>query len=56
MDFAWSYVVALQLAYPYLLCGPLTEWAPIRLDYFGETAFVLSIIAYFVLKFWEKRK
>jgi hypothetical protein len=27
-----------------------------RLDYLGEAAFVLSMLAYFVLKIWETEK
>jgi hypothetical protein len=34
----------------------LAEWIPIGLDYFGEAAFILSMVAYFLLKFWETRK
>jgi hypothetical protein len=33
--------------------NPLGEWLPTRLDYFGEAAFVLSIVGYYMLKFWE---
>jgi hypothetical protein len=53
---AWSYVVAIQLTHPRLLYGPLTEWLWIRLDYFGEVAFIMSIVAYLILKFWETEK
>lgn len=53
---AWGYVVAVQLALPCLLYGPLAEWVPIRLDYFGEAAFILSIMAYLILKFWQAPK
>ena len=34
----------------------LALWAPIRLDYFGEAAFILSMVTYFLLKFWETKK
>jgi len=34
----------------------LKVWVPIRLDYFGEAAFILSMTAYFLLKFWETKK
>jgi hypothetical protein len=38
----WLYVVAMQLFYPKSLYWPLATWLPIRLDYFGEAAFVCS--------------
>jgi hypothetical protein len=40
----WLYVVAMQLFYPKSLYWPLATWLPIRLDYFGEAAFVFSFI------------
>jgi hypothetical protein len=55
---AWGYVIAVQLReYPmWSVYDVLAEWMPIRLDYFGEAAFILSVAAYFLLKFWETKK
>jgi hypothetical protein len=52
----WGYVIALQLRHPGWVYDVLAEWVPIRLDYFGEAAFILSMVAYFMLKFWETKK
>jgi hypothetical protein len=38
----WLYVVTMQLFHPESLYWPLATWLPIRLDYFGEAAFILS--------------
>jgi len=40
----WLYVVAMQLFYPKSIYWPLAIWLPIRLDYFGEAAFVFSFV------------
>jgi len=40
----WLYVVAMQLLNPESLYWPIATWLPIRLDYFGEAAFVFSFI------------
>lgn len=40
----WLYVIAMQLFYPQSIYWPLATWLPIRLDYFGEGAFVFSFI------------
>jgi hypothetical protein len=53
---AWGYVAAIQLRDTQLVYNTLAEWVPIRLDYFGEAAFVPSMVAYFLLKFWEPKK
>jgi hypothetical protein len=53
---AWGYVAAMQLRNFHLVYRPLAEWVPIRLDYFGEASFILSMVAYFLLKFWETKK
>jgi hypothetical protein len=41
----WGYVVAIQLRHTRSVYDVLTEWMPIRLDYFGEAAFILSVAA-----------
>jgi hypothetical protein len=53
---AWGYVAAIQLRDVDTVYKPLAVWVPIRLDCFGEAAFVLSMVAYFLLKFWETKK
>ena len=40
----WLYVIAMQLQYPEAVYWPLAVWVPIRLDYLGEAAFVLSFV------------
>ena len=40
----WLYVIAMQLRYTDAVHWPLAVWLPIRLDYLGEAAFVLSLI------------
>jgi len=40
----WLYVIAMQLRYPDAVYWPLAVWLPIRLDYLGEAAFILSLI------------
>jgi hypothetical protein len=51
----WGYVVAMQLRDLGEVYDVLALWMPIRLDYVGEAAFILSIVAYFLLKFWETK-
>ena len=53
---AWGYVVAMQLRDTQQVYNTLAEWVPIRMDYFGEASFILSMVAYFLLKFWETKK
>jgi hypothetical protein len=52
----WGYVVAMQLRHLEEVYDQLAEWVPIRLDYLGEAAFILSMVACFLLKFWETKK
>ena len=40
----WLYVIAFQLRYPHSIYDTLVWWLPIRMDYLGEAAFVLSFI------------
>jgi hypothetical protein len=40
----WLYVIAMQLRYANSVYWPLAVWFPIRLDYLGEIAFVLSFL------------
>ena len=53
---AWGYVAAMQLRDFHVMYQPMAVWVPIRLDYFGEAAFVLSTVAYFLLKLWGTKK
>jgi len=53
---AWGYVIAMELRGPDSVFDVLALWVPIRLDYFGEAAFILSMVTYFLLKFWETKK
>ena len=52
----WGYVVAMQLRHSRYVYDTLAEWVPIRMDYIGEAAFILSMIAYFLLQLWETKK
>jgi len=40
----WLYVIAYQLSNNGDVYDPLAWWLPIRMDYLGEAAFVLSLI------------
>lgn len=40
----WVYVVAFQIANPMSPYWPVALWLPIRMDYFGEIAFMLSFV------------
>ena len=51
----WLYVVAMQLFYPKSLYWPLATWVPIRLDYFGEAAFVFSFIMATTVTMWNTK-
>jgi hypothetical protein len=52
----WGYVVAMQLRNTRLVYDTLAEWVPTRMDHVGETAFILSMAAYFRLKFFGNEK
>jgi hypothetical protein len=41
---AWGYVVALQIRNENWVYDVLAKWAPIRLDYFGEIGFIISLL------------
>ena len=49
----WLYVVAMQLFDPESIYWPLAIWLPIRLDYFGEAAFVFSFIVATAVTMWN---
>jgi len=51
----WVYVVAFQIFCPDSVYWNLAVWIPIRLDYFGEAAFILSALAFFIRKASEKQ-
>jgi len=51
----WLYVVSMQLFYPKSLYWPVATWLPIRLDYFGEAAFVFSFIMATAVTMWNTR-
>ncbi len=50
----WLYVIAMQLVYPNSLYWPVATWLPIRLDYFGEAAFVFSFVVSIAV-IWTQR-
>jgi len=41
---AWGYVVAMQVRNANWVYDVLAKWAPIRLDYFGEIGFIISLL------------
>jgi len=41
---AWGYVVALQIRNENWVYEVLAKWVPIRLDYFGEIGFIISLL------------
>jgi hypothetical protein len=49
------YAVAMQLFYPNSIYRALATWLPIRLDYFGEAAFISSFIVATALIMWKPR-
>jgi len=49
----WVYVIAFQVVNPDSVYLGLAWWLPIRLDYLGEAAFVLSFV--FAL-LWQRTK
>ena len=40
----WLYVIAVQFLHPNWIYGSFATWLPIRMDYVGEAAFILSFI------------
>lgn len=40
----WLYVIAVQFLYPDWIYESFATWLPIRMDYVGEAAFVISFI------------
>ena len=40
----WVYVVAFQVANPMSPYWLVAPWLPIRMDYFGEIAFIFSFV------------
>ena len=50
----WLYVIAMQLVYPGALYWAVATWLPIRLDYFGESAFFFSFIVSIAI-IWRTR-
>lgn len=52
----WIYVVALQFLHPESLYAPFARWLPIRMDYVGETAFVVSFIIIIAITIPHKTK
>ena len=50
----WLYVIAMQLVYPNSIYWPVATWLPIRLDYFGESAFFFSFIVSIAV-IWTQR-
>jgi hypothetical protein len=51
----WLYVIAMQLFYPNSLYWPVATWLPIRLDYFGESAFIFSFIVSIAVMMWSTK-
>ena len=49
----WLYVVLIQITHPSWIYNPLAWWFPLRVDYFGEICFVISIVG-FVFMRWLK--
>ncbi len=51
----WLYVIAMQLVYPGALYWAVATWLPIRLDYFGESAFFISFIVSIAVIWTQKQ-
>ena len=52
----WLYVIAMQLRYNESPYWPLAWWMPVRLDYLGETSFVLSFLLGILMIRWISRQ
>ena len=52
----WLYVIAFQLRYPFSAYVNLAWWLPIRMDYLGEVAFVLSFIFALIVALYSGAK
>jgi len=52
----WLYVIALQFFYPASIYMPFATWLPIRVDYVGEAAFILSFCVATAIVFWGAKR
>jgi hypothetical protein len=52
----WLYVIAMQLRYPESPYWPLAQWLPVRMDYVGEVAFILSFVFGILVINWTSRQ
>ena len=51
----WVYVVVVSITHPKWIYNPLTYWFPLRLDYFGEICFIVSLVSFFLLRLKYKK-
>ena len=52
----WLYVIAYQLRYNDSVYNTLAWWFPIRMDYLGEAAFVLSFLFALIVALYSAAK
>jgi hypothetical protein len=52
----WVYVIAMQLRYPESPYWIFAQWVPVRMDYIGEAAFLLSFILGIFVTSWTVRQ
>ena len=52
----WLYVIAYQLRYNDSVYNTLAWWFPIRMDYLGEAAFVLSFLFALIVALYSAPK
>ncbi|MCD6547617.1 MAG: hypothetical protein J7K22_03635 [Nanoarchaeota archaeon] len=49
----WLYVIAMQIAHPESVNWTFVYWLPIRMDFVGEIAFVISFLGFLI---WQLKK
>jgi len=49
----WLYVIAMQMIRPESVNWTVVYWTPITMDFFGEIAFIVSLIGFFI---WQRYK
>ena len=47
----WLYVIAMQIAHPESVKWTFTEWFRVPMDIVGQTAFIISVISFFLLRY-----
>jgi hypothetical protein len=52
---SWIYGVVIQVSHPEYLTAPLSHLTPwIRVDTFAMIGFIVSIIGFFMMRYWKE--